>query len=242
MKYKKERALSRVPGAVLILLLACTVLQAAVKISHPPAAPRAEDLPIPPGSTVLRLASFGDPVPLAKGVMLYLQAFDYQAGTRLPYQNLDYHRLIGWLTAVLQLDPGGQYPLHAASRIYAEVPDPAKQRLMLDFVYAQFFVDPGRRWPWLAHAAAVAKHRLRDLPLARRYASAIQQHATGDNVPMWARQMEIFILEDMNELETARVMIGGLVQSGRITHPGELKFLEERLKSIEARLGSGATK
>jgi hypothetical protein len=236
VKHKKERALSKVPGAVLCALLACLVAQAAMKTSHPPSPPRAEDLPIPPAVAVLRLASLGDPVPFAKGMMLYLQAFDYHAGNQLPYQKMDYTRLIGWLSAVLELDPAGQYPLHAASRIYAEVPDPEKQRLMLNFVYEQFLRDPGRRWPWLAHAAVVAKHQLKDLPLARRYAAAIQQHATGENVPMWARQMEIFILEEMNELETARVMIGGLVQSGRITHPGELRFLEEKLKSVEGRL------
>ena len=242
MKFREERSIARVPRTVLACLLACALFQGMVKTAHPPTPPRAEDLPIPPGVNVLRLLSFGDPLPLAKGLMLYLQSFDYQAGTLLPYHKLDYHRLMGWLTALLQLDPAGQYPLHAASRIYAEVPDPVKQRLMLDFVHEQFLVDPGRRWPWLAHAAFVAKHRLKDLPLARRYAEAIQQHATGANVPLWARQMEIFILEDMNELEAARVMIGGLVQSGQITHPGELRFLEDRLKSIEERLSLRARK
>jgi len=47
--------------------------------------------------------------------------------------------------------------------------------------------------------------------------------------------MEIFILEDMNELETARVIIGGYLQSGRVKDPAELKFLDERLKQLEAR-------
>ena len=46
-----------------------------------------------------------------------------------------------------------------------------------------FFRDPDRRWPWLAHAALVAKHRLADLPLARRYASAVQRYARGPDVP-----------------------------------------------------------
>ena len=107
---------------------------------------------------------------------------------------------------------------------------------MLEFVYRQFFVDPNRRWPWLAHAAAIAKHRLKDLPLARRYAGAIQRDATADDVPLWAKQMEIFILEDMNELQTARIMIGGYIQSGKVKDPAELRFLEERLKQLEARM------
>jgi len=48
------------------------------------------------------------------------------------------------------------------------------------------------------------------------------------NVPLWARQMEAFILEDMDELETARLIIGGYIQSGDVRDPGELRFLEER--------------
>jgi len=106
---------------------------------------------------------------------------------------------------------------------------------MLEFVYRQFLLDPDRRWPWLAHATAIAKHRLHDLPLALRYAQAIQRYAVADNVPLWAKQMEIFILEDMNELETARLIIGGYLQSGTIKDPAELRFLDERLKQLEAR-------
>jgi hypothetical protein len=54
--------------------------------------------------------------------------------------------------------------------------------------------------------------------------------------------MEIFIREDMNELETARMMIGGLLESGKITDRGELNFLDGRLHEIEERLKQGAGK
>ena len=47
--------------------------------------------------------------------------------------------------------------------------------------------------------------------------------------------MEAFILEDMNELEAARLVIGGYIQSGRVKDPGELRFLDERLKELETR-------
>ena len=103
---------------------------------------------------------------------------------------------------------------------------------MLDFVYQEFFRDPDRRWPWLAHAAIVAKHRLKDLPLARRYAAAIRLHATGKQVPAWAKQMEIFILEDMNEREAAQALIGGLLESGQVTDPREIRFLTARLEAL----------
>lgn len=210
-------------------------VQVALKTAAPQPRATAEALPPAPGIAELRLASFGEPIALAKALMLYLQAYDYQSGSRVPYRDLDYDRLEAWLGRILELDPQGQYPLLAASRLYAEVPIEAKQRSMLEFVYRQFLLDPNRRWPWLAHATALAKHRLHDLPLARRYAHAIQQYAVAENVPLWAKQMEVFILEDMDELETARLIIGGYLQSGAVKDPAELKFLDEHLKQLELR-------
>lgn len=232
-----QRSISGVPRVVVAFLALGLAAQIALKLTAPRPGASAEDLPTAPGIGTLRLASFGDPTALAKGLMLYLQAFDYQSGTKVPYRDLDYDRLEAWLAGILELDPQGQYPLLAASRLYAEVPVEAKQRSMLEFVYRQFLLDPDRRWPWLAHVTVIAKHRLHDLPLALRYARAIQRNATAADVPLWARQMEAFILEDMDELEAARLVIGGYLKSGTVRDPAEVKFLDERLRELEERAG-----
>jgi len=233
---RDERPLSHVSAPVLALLAAGLALQLGLHAVTPEPRAKAQDLTQPPAASLLRLASLGDPIALAKILMLQLQAFDYQSGSKIPYKELDYARVEAWLSRILELDPGGQYPLLAASRLYAEVPDEARQRSMLDFVYRAYLRDPNRRWPWLAHAAFLAKHRLKDMGLALKYAAALQKYTTAKDVPAWATTMEIFIREDMNELETARVMIGGLLASGRITDRGELNFLDGRLREIEERL------
>jgi hypothetical protein len=122
--------------------------------------------------------------------------------------------------------------------VYAENSNPAKMRAMLEFIHAQFAADPNHRWPALAHAALLAKHRLHDLPLARRYAADLQRLVTDPSVPLWAKQMQVFILEDMDELEAARVVLGGMLATGHIKDPDEKRFLEERLKEIESRLSN----
>lgn len=230
-----ERPLTSVPRAIPIALLATLAAQMAVQAWRLDPGAAVADLPPAPSYTVLHLASLGDPLPLAKTLALYVQSYDQRAGNPISFRQFDYRNLAGWLGRILQLDPRGQYPLMLASRLYAEVPNEPKQRQVLDFVYREFLKDPERRWPWLAHAAVLAKHRLHDLPLARRYAAALQQHATGPDVPPWARQMEAFILEDMNELEAARLMIAGFIDKGRVTDTGELRFLEQRLKELEER-------
>ena len=233
---RDERPLRHVSAPVLALLAAGLALQIGLHAALPAPQARAPDLLPAPSATLLRLASLGEPVALAKILMLQLQAFDYRSGSKVPYKDLDYARVEAWLARILELDPLGQYPLLAASRLYAEVPDAARQRRMLDFVYRQYLLDPNRRWPWLAHATFLAKHRLKDLDLALQYAAALQKYTTTADVPDWAKTMEIFIREDLNELETARVMIGGLLASGKISDRAELEFLDGKLRDIEQRL------
>ena len=237
---RDERPLSAVPGWVWLGLTACLALQLAWAGMRPSASQRAEDVPPPPRLAALRLASLGEPEALARLAMLYLQAYDLRGANDIPYQNLDYRRLVAWLRVVLALDPKSEYPLFSAARVYAEVPDPAKTKVVLDFVYREYLRDPNHRWPWLAQAAMVAKHRLHDLPLALRYADAIDRYTTASNVPLWAKQMRIFILEDMNELQAAKVILGGLLASGTIKDPAELRFLEHRLQDLEARQAAQA--
>jgi hypothetical protein len=233
-----QRPLQAVPGWIRAALLAGLAAQLGVQALRPPPAAAAEDLPPAPRAPALLAASLGEPAALSRLAMLYLQAYDLGAGNALPYQRLDYARLVQWLRAIVDTDPRSEYPLFAAARVYAEVADPAKCREMLAFIHQAFLEDPNRRWPWLAHAALLAKHRLQDLPLARRYAADIERLATGPGIPLWAKQMEIFILEDMNELEAAKIMLGGLLATGRIRDPQERRFLQGRLEELERRLTS----
>lgn len=229
----RERSLSTVPKPALLLLVLALLSQVLWNYLQAPRKALASNLTAPPGIASMRLASFGEPIALAKLSMLYLQAFDNQAGIRVSFQQLDYTQVEAWLSRSLVLDPRSQYPLFAASQLYAEVNNEPKQRQILDFIYQQFLIDPNHRWKAMAHAANLARHRLKDMELAKKYSQAIRLHATSSEVPSWAKQMEIFLLEDMNELEQARILLGGLLQSGQISDPHEFKFLEQRLIELE---------
>ena len=236
---RDQRPLRAVPAGVLAALSLCLAAQTAWQWTRGPASFGDSPLPPAPRAEALRLAGLGENGAAARLAMLYLQSFDLRGDNNVPYQRLDYGVLLAWLRAIVDTDPRSQYALFSAARLYAEIPDEAKSLRVLEFVYQEYFKDPERRWPWLAHASLLAKHRLRDLPLARRYAAAIDRYTKDPTVPSWARQMEIFILEDMNELEAAKVMIAGLLASGRLTDPAEIRFLKERLEELEKRLAAG---
>jgi hypothetical protein len=236
----RERPVASLPAWILLLLGASAAAQLVWHAAYGTAPSASADLPPAPSAAALRLASLGEPSAVSRLAAIWLQGFDSRGGNLTPYQRLDYARLMAWLGAILDLDPRSGYPLFAAARVYSENPDPAKVRAALQFVEQRFLERPNERWPALAHAALVAKHRLKDLPLARRYAAALDRSVTDPSVPLWARQMEIFILEDMNELEAAKVMLGGLLATGRINDPVERRFLEGRLEELERRLQAGS--
>ena len=194
----------------------------------------AEALPDAPDTRLLHLYGLGEPDTLAKILMLWLQAFDNQPGVSIPFASLDYARVVNWLDALLDLDSRFQYPLLSASRVYTETPDDAGKRQMLEFVHRRFQEDPERRWPWMAHGVYVAKHRIRDLQLALKYANALRLNVSSDTAPPWVTQMEIFVLEDLGEIESARIIIGGLLASGKLAdNDNELRFLKNKLALLE---------
>ncbi|MEZ5673665.1 MAG: hypothetical protein R3E08_15325 [Thiotrichaceae bacterium] len=228
-----ERRLASVPSWIRNLLLFSLIAQLIWYQYTPSPHALIRELTPPPSLEVVKSFSLGDSISAAKILMLWLQAFDNQSGQFLSNEQLNYDALELWLERISQLDPRAQYPILAASYQYAHVrDDPKRQRQMLEFVYKQFFIDPEHRWMWLAHVAVLAKHRLKDLQLALKYAQAITDHAT-PNMPRWAQEMQIFILEDMGELERAQLVIGGMLAKGNLTDVNEITFLAQKLEELE---------
>ncbi len=237
MSRPQERSLKAVPAWLSLTLILAMSFQLYLQhyVESLPIKPRA--LPEPPSEEVARLASLDSPTFASQAMMLWLQSFDVQPGISLSFKDLDYQRVAAWLRRILALNPSGQYPLLSASRVYAEVHDPERQRQMLDFVATEFERDPNKRWPWLAHAVYVAKHRLKDIDYALALSERLAKHQDNKLIPAWARQMKIFVLEDMGELESAKVLLGGLLESGHVTDPHEQWFLSNRLAELELQIG-----
>jgi len=88
-------------------------------------------------------------------------------------------------------------------------------------------------WRWLAHVVITAKHELKDFDLALKYANALADEATGIDIPYWAKDMKIIVLEDMGQVEAAKILVGALIDSEEITDPYELNFLVQKIEVLE---------
>lgn len=178
---------------------------------------------------------------VAYGLALTAQSHDAQAGQSLNLRSLDMNATAAWLEAAQALAPEQAYPLFLASRIFSELAPAPVARQMLELVHRHFDRAPNERWPWLAHAAYVARHVLQDDATAARYARSLRELATGAEVPRWARDMEIFILAASNQYQAAQRLLGALLDSGQISDPRELEVLTARLADLKSKLPSEPT-
>ncbi len=232
----RDRPVRDVPLPVIVMLLASLAIQLFWHSQQQPVIAKAEDLPRPMSARTYVLSSFGEPIAAAKVLNLWLQAFDNQPGISIPLHALDYDVVTEWLDTILELDPRGHYPMLVAARVYGSVSDEEKKRQMMEYIFYKFNENPNAYWRWLAHAVITAKHELKDMQLALKYAHALAEKATGENVPYWARDMKIIVLEDMGEVEAAKILVGGLIASGEITDPYELNFLQNKIRTLEKKM------
>ncbi len=233
--FAKRKAQAPAPKALWALLTVGLMVSVVLSVLRGKPTASAEALGWPPKAAGARLLSLDEPVAFAKILNLVTQAHDVQPGLSLAYGQLNYDQLTAWLDLSLALDPTAQYPLMAGARLYTQnSADRARQRKMTDWVAARFLEDPERRWQWMGHVAYVAKIQFKDQALAMKYAETLRDKTENmPTVPAWARQLDIFFKIEMKDSDTAKFLIGGLLHSGKITDPNEIRFLAHTLKELE---------
>lgn len=192
--------------------------------------PTQQALPTPQ-EKIIQTAAMGDPYFAASMGLVWLQYFDEQPGLSLSYHDLNYDTLADWLNTFSLLAPELQYPQFMASRLYASINDHTKIKTLLTYLHTAFLEDP-RRWRWLAEGAVIARHRLKDLPLALSFAKDLTTLSPAE-APHWVKDMQIILLEAMNEYDAALLLTGAMLHSGTIDDPHEINFLTEKLEELK---------
>ena len=118
-EYQPLRVVSPLLWSVAVIALVGQIVFT-LYVLEPPTA-EAQQLQTPPSQSVLRLSALGDPVALARILMIDIQGFDNQKGVSLPFNQLDYDVLGEWLDAIVGLDERAEYPHFSAAKLYSSV-------------------------------------------------------------------------------------------------------------------------
>ena len=190
----------------------------------------------PFSAKVYRAMAMGSYRLLGYLLSLRLQLHDNQAGQHFRYSLMNYDLLVDWLDTLSDIDTDSEYPMLLASRIYTQTGDTERLRKILDFIERRFDDNPQLHWRRLAEASLIAKHKLKDLDLALRFADKLARQPPGVEMPHWARDFQFLLLAELNENESAIAIIQALLQSGSIKDPDEQRFLREKLSDFQQKL------
>jgi uncharacterized Zn finger protein len=149
---------------------------------------------------------------------------------------MDYDLVVDWLETISDIDADSEYPMLLASRIYTQTGNPERLRKILGFIERRFDDNPQLHWRRLAEASLIAKHKLKDLDLALRFADKLARQPAKVKMPHWARDFQFLLLAELNETESAIAIIEALLQSGSIKDPDERRFLREKLSDFQQKL------
>jgi len=229
-----ERGIRQVPGFILLGFVLVFGMQVAYQYNFKTRlSDQFKQLDPPQVSAFYRSVSLGSDRLLSYLLILGVQMHDNQAGLHRSYTHLDYQILGNWLQTLYELNPSSDYPAFLASRVYSQVADAVKVRQMVVLIEELFELNPRQHWRRMTEATLLAKHQLNDLPLALRLAEKISALPKSIEMPFWARDMEIVLLDELNQHQSAQLLISSLLQSGEITDPDVIRFLQFRLLRIQ---------
>ena len=180
--------------------------------------------------------SMGSAKLLSHLLSIRLQLHDNQTGKHIRYQKIDYELLVKWLETINILNPGTEYPMILASRVYSQTQDKARLRTLLEYIDRSFTIDPQLFWRHQAEATVIARHQLGDLELALKMAKKISNLPDAVEIPRWARDMHFLLLAELNEYESTIIIIEALLRSDAVKDPDEEVFLKEKLSLFQQKL------
>ena len=234
-----ERKLSQIPGFVIAGLTVFFIIQLSYhRLFQSPTSANYQKLDQPAEANYYQALSFGSDRLLSYLIMLSVQLHDNQKGKHLSYRHLDYEVLSNWLSTIYELNPRSDYPAFMATRIYSQVADKNKIYRMIKLVEALFENNPEQHWRRMTEACLLAKHKLKDLPYALELAKKISAIPDEIVLPHWARDMKLVLLDELNQLESAQLLISSMLQSGEIKDPDEIRFLRSRLLKVQQKMSN----
>ena len=191
-------------------------------------------VPDVPGKEAVKALSFGDEEFYFRMLALNLQNAGDTFGRFTALNKYDFKKLYAWFTLLDTLNRESSYMPFLASYYFSQTQKVEDTRYMVNYLYEHSADRPEKKYWWLAQAAYIASHKLKDDDLALKVAKPLEQ---AKDAPLWVRQLPAFVHERRGEMDDALHIMQNIAKNSRDIPPGELNFMnyfvKERLKKLE---------
>ena len=193
-------------------------------------------LPDLPSEAAIQATSFGDEQFYFRTLAFQIQFAGDTYGRVTPLRDYDYEKLREWFSLLDTLDSASNFVPSMAAYYYSNTQYTPDVRYIVDYLEEHADRDPYHKWWWYAQAVYNANHKLQNRERALEIAYKLAAVNRKD-IPIWARQMPAFILEDLGEKEEALLLANEIVESEDLTE-AEMNFMwyfiKERLEKMKA--------
>lgn len=196
-------------------------------------------VPDVPSELAVKAMALGDEQFYFRTLALKMQNAGDTFGRFTALKRYDYKKLYHWFSLLDTLDRKSHFIPSLAGYYYSQTQNVPDVRYIVDYLSEHAMYDDDARyhkWWWLSQAVYLANHKLKDKSWALDLAYELAK-TPRDDIPLWAKQMPAFILEQLNEYETALAIIANIVENQENLAEGEINFMHhfvtERLGKIE---------
>lgn len=196
--------------------------------------PNLEITPEIPTENQTEAFSLGDHQAYFRAKTLELQMAGDTFGRTTALKDYDFPLLKKWFFYLDTLDSKSNFTPSIAAYYFSRTQNPPDVIYPLDYLEAHADKDPAGKWWWYSQAIYLANSVLGDKQRALEIAKKLR--ASDGDLPVWARQMEVFIHEDLGEKDAAEAVMcevfSGTKEWSDLETNFVIHFFKERMKTI----------
>lgn len=181
--------------------------------------------PVPPQSGAVGFA-MGDKQLSYRSIGIMVQNLGDTGGRYTSLNDYDYTALARWFLLLDYLDPHARFAPFLASFYFGAVHDSSKLGPLVNYLGVVGQKPYKGHWRWLVQAVYMARFDMNDLDKALELATTLSNLPDPD-VPLWARQMPVFVYRARGEKEEALAIMLELLNSAEGAHPNEINFTRD---------------
>jgi hypothetical protein len=193
-------------------------------------------VPDVPSEMSVKAFSFGDEQFYFRTLAFGLQNAGDTFGRFTALKLYDYNKLYQWFKLLDTLDSKSNFVPSIAAYYYSQTQNTPDVKHVVKYLEEHAWLDDYNKyhkWWWLSQAVYLSNHKLKDKDWALQIAKKLAETPRND-IPIWAKQMPAFILEQKGEEEQAMGIIASILENVEKIDEGELNFMAyfvtERLK------------